>query len=161
MPCKLPLICLGEVCDRLPDCDSQTPCPPGNICVDGGCLPSDAMLTKNIGPGGGIVRGPDGVQLIVLENSVVDVVQFAIGRASGAALNGFTALSEAYQIAPANLVLDRTASVRIPAAEIGLDVHVYFATSAQGPWSALIGEVAGTQAVGETRVMGYFAAGKP
>lgn len=161
MPCRVPYVCLGEVCELLAKCDAQTPCVPGLICVENECLPSEAMLTKQIGPSGGILRGPDGVQLIVRDGAVSGDVQFAIGRAPAPSFGGITELSLAYQIEPASQVFDRACEVRIPTNEVGQDVHLYHAASETGPWTSLIGLADGAIVNGETRRLGYFVVAKP
>lgn len=85
----------------------------------GSSLTTPPVLTgATIGAGGGVINGPDGVQVVVPANAVSDPVTFRVDRAGIGApeLAGLNALSPVYAVTPHGQLFEASAVFSIPLA---------------------------------------------
>lgn len=146
-------------------CNPPGVCPAGFTCEPNGrcrALPDGRVVPpRTIGAAGGVVTGPDRVELEVRPNALGQNVEIVILRV--VEITGIDAVGAvAYQIEPTDLRFSRDAEVRIPLPRgAARTVRVYGAPSGAGPWRQLAGAASELLATGQTDQLGVFTLAVP
>jgi len=159
--------------DMAAPCNDVGQCLPGWICAQGRCVEGDSGSKgpNSVGATGGIVKGPNGVQIEVPTGALSDTIELAwLAHSSALSLPGLVdgstqaleLLAPPIEIGPAATMFSLEATIVMPVdtssrSLSSRDVAVYHASTIAGPFIKLFGASSSTLAIGLSNGLGVFA----
>ena len=126
--------------------------------------PQPATASAVIGPAGGTLVGPDGVQVIVPPAALAQATEIVVSREGSGApeLGGLKLISAIYAVTPHGTEFAESARISIPFNPVDVapgTQPIVIKSQPGGAWTALVSEVAGTALAADTSGLSYYAVG--